>query len=105
MGGWTIPAGSQLLSGDPVPEGAEPKADGTVLLPGGVTVQWHEIILPDGINLQALLQPGEEKATPVEKMPDGSRPVAHGTFKWPNLNIHLPAFKWGTGTNLHPVCV
>ena len=100
--GMTIPAGSQLPNGDLVPEGAEPKPDGTVLLPGGITVKWHEITLPNGFLLTSILRPGKSEAAakPAGKMPDGSKINFKWNITWPKLSISSSTFRWGAGMTI-----
>ena len=50
-----IPEGAQMPDGKPVPEGAMPQADGSVTIPGGASLKWGDITLPDGFKLTSII--------------------------------------------------
>ena len=46
--GISLPAGSKMSDGSPVPEGSLTQADGSVLLPDGATISAENVTLPNG---------------------------------------------------------
>jgi hypothetical protein len=83
---WTagkkLPWGSQMPDGSVVPHGAVPWPDGTVVLPGGGSIAWEDITLPDGVQLSSILQPGSAVTSPAATMPDGSKPSTEFGSGW-----------------------
>ena len=80
--GAKLPAGCQTADGKPVPEGAEPQPDGTVVIPGMPSISCDEVTMPDGVSLASIVKPGAEAPTPADKMPDGSKPSKQFGFGW-----------------------
>lgn len=102
--GLQLPEGCQFSDGLPIPLGAVPLPDGSVKVPGEMPVRWHDVILPDGVNLDWLLtRPAEEEPQPAATMPDGSAPVALGAWSWfASAKPSVPelAFAGGAGSAL-----
>ena len=80
--GTKLPQGCQMADGKPVPEGAEPQPDGTVVIPGLPSISWDDVTLPDGVKLSSIVTPGGEAPTPAAKMPDGKKPSKEFGFGW-----------------------
>lgn len=86
--GGALPAGSKMLDGSPVPEGAQFQADGSVLLPDGTRISADTVTLSDGVQLSAVLDVSAQATSSSATASDASAPVqstaADGTsvFTW-----------------------
>lgn len=64
-----------MLDGSPVPDGAVPQLDGSVLLPDGGTIKAGEVVMPDGVVLSDALNVSSTAPDPdlaSVSVPDGT---------------------------------